>query len=94
MNTQAERRRDARVSGFTYLTKIAAWIELRRQAHMARRHEMRLREMLKTLPPVLLKDIGLALDAGGGPGLELTRQNPHVIVTRILDSSSRRHEPR
>jgi hypothetical protein len=53
MNTQAERltsRRDARVFGFTNLTKLAAWIELKRQARRAHRHEMELRDMLKVSP--------------------------------------------
>lgn len=97
MSTQAEHltsRRDDPVSRPTYLTKLVAWIESQRQAYRTYRHEMRLREMVKTLPPALLDDIGLALDVDGLPVLELARQNPHVIVTKILHPSSGYYEPR
>jgi hypothetical protein len=96
MNTQAERLtscRDAHVFGFAFLTKLAAWIELKRDARRARRHEMELREMLRTMSPELLKDIGVAFDANGDPAFELASQNAHVIATKILDQPRRHHDP-
>jgi hypothetical protein len=96
MNTQAERltsRRAARVSGFTYLKKLAAWIERKREAYRAHRHALELRDTLGTLSPDLLDDIGVALDANGDPRLELATRNPHVIVTNFLDTSPRYHDP-
>jgi hypothetical protein len=96
MNTQAERltsRRDARVSGFTYLKKLAAWVELKREAYRAHRHEMELRDALRALSPELLKDIGVALDATGDALLDLATRNPHVIVSNILDQPPRYHDP-
>jgi uncharacterized protein YjiS (DUF1127 family) len=96
MNTQAERltsRRDARVFGFTYLRKFAAWMELKREARRARRHEMALRDTLKAMSPDLLDDIGVALDADGDPVLEFANQNPFVVATKILGHSPRWHDP-
>jgi uncharacterized protein YjiS (DUF1127 family) len=96
MKTQADRltsRRDARVSGFTYLKKLAAWVEQKRQAHRAYRHEMELRETLKAMGPELLNDIGVALDANGEPVLELANRNAHVIVTNIRGRQPRYHDP-
>ena len=96
MNTQAERltsRRDARVSGFIHLKKLAAWIQLKRDAYRAHRHVLELRDTLSTLSPELLNDIGVALDLNGDPVLEFARQNPHAIVTNILEKPLRYHDP-
>ncbi len=96
MNTQAERltsRRDARVSGFTYLKKLVVWIELKRKAYRAHRHALELRDTLSTLSPDLLDDIGVALDTNGDPRLELASRNPHVIVTSVPEKSLRYHDP-
>lgn len=96
MNTQAERltnRRDARVSGFTYLKKLANWIELKREAYRTHRRELALRDMLSALSPELLDDIGITLDAGRGPLPDLATRNPHVIVTSIVDKPLRYHDP-
>ena len=96
MNTQAERltsRRDARVSGFTYLKKLTAWIELKREAYRTHRHEMKLRDALRELSPELLQDIGIALDAAGDPVVNIASRNPHVIVANILDQPPRYHDP-
>ena len=96
MNTQAERltsRREARVFGFAYLTQLAAWIELKREARRARRHEMELREMLKAMSPKLLNDIGISLDANGDPMLALPKQNAHVVVAKILNRPRRHCDP-
>src|SRR5262245_61458084 len=96
MNTQAERLtsvRDARASGFTYLKKAVAWIELKRKAHLAYRHQMQLRDTLKAMSPELLDDIGVALDANGEPVLDLADQNAHVVVTKVLGRPPRHHDP-
>jgi uncharacterized protein YjiS (DUF1127 family) len=94
MNTQAGRltsRRDARVFGFAYLTKLAAWVELKRKARRAQRHERELCEMLNAMNSALLDDIGVARDANGEPVLELANQNAHII---ILDQPPSRHDTR
>jgi uncharacterized protein YjiS (DUF1127 family) len=96
MNTQAERltsRRDDRVSGFTYLRKLATWMKLKREAHRIRRHDTELRKILAAMSPDLLDDIGVTLDADGEPVLELARQNPHVVVTKILGQPQPRQNP-
>jgi uncharacterized protein YjiS (DUF1127 family) len=95
MNTQAERLnsgRDDRVSGFTYLRKLATWMKLKREAHRIRRHENELRKILAAMSPDLLDDIGIALDADGEPVLELARENPRA-VTRILGQPQPHHNP-
>ncbi len=96
MNTRAERlisRRDGRVSGFTYLKKLAAWIELKREAHRAHRQALELRDTLSALSPQLLDDIGFTLNADDEPVLDLAARNPHVIATKILDKPPRYHDP-
>ena len=92
MNTQSERaisRRHSRVFGFTYLRKLASWIELKRQAHRAREA----REALKAMSPELLDDIGVTIDAVGDPAIKFESQHPHLIAIDVLGRSTRYHDP-
>lgn len=95
MNTQAERLtscRDAHVFGFAFLTKLAAWIELKRVSRRAYLHEMELRDTLRSLSPDLLADIGVTLDANGEPVLERASDDGHMVVANALDSPRRRQD--
>lgn len=96
MNTQVERivsRRNTRVFGLTYLSRLAAWARLKYEAYRKHRLEIEAREALRAMSPELLDDIGVKIDDSGKPVPTFACQNPHVIATEALTLASRYHDP-